>query len=66
MRETHKHLGTPNLTRLIASASALLLTAGTAAAHTAEAAHSQNEMVIAVAAVVAVGAVVTRMIVRAR
>ncbi|MAV48283.1 MAG: hypothetical protein CMM70_10540 [Rhodospirillaceae bacterium] len=66
MRETHKHLGTQNLTRLIASASALLLTAGTAAAHTAEAAHSHNEMVIAVAAVVAVGAVVTRMIVRAR
>jgi len=52
------------MTRLIASASALLLTAGTAAAHTAEAAHSHNEMVIA--AVVAVGAVVTRMIVRAR
>ena len=54
------------MTRLIASASALLLTAGTAAAHTAEAAHSNNEMVIAVAFVVAVGAVVTRMIVRAR
>lgn len=44
------------MTRLIASASALLLTAGTAAAHTAEAAHSHNEMVIAVAFVVAVGA----------
>ena len=54
------------MTRLIASASALLLTAGTAAAHPAEAGHGHNEMVIAVAAVVAVGAVVTRMIVRAR
>jgi hypothetical protein len=64
MREIHQHLGTQTMTRLIASASALLLTAGTAAAHTAEAAHSHNEMVIA--AVVAVGAVVTRMIVRAR
>lgn len=54
------------MTRLIASASALLLTAGTAAAHTAETAHSHNEIVIAVAALVAIGAVATRVIVSAR
>lgn len=66
MRENTPNLGTENMTRLIASASALLLTAGTAAAHTAETAHSHNEMVIAVAALVAIGAVATRVIVRAR
>lgn len=55
------------MTRLIASASAaLFLTAGTAAAHTAETAHSHNEMIIAVAALAIIGAVATKFVVRSR
>ena len=55
------------MNRLIASASAaLFLTAGTAAAHTAETAHSHNEVVIAVAALAIIGAVATKFMVRSR
>ena len=59
--------GTNPMYPLMLSASALLLTAGSAAAHTSAAAHSHTEMVIVAAgALVAVGAVLARRLVRSR
>lgn len=55
------------MTKLMASASAVFfLTAGTAAAHTADTAHSHNEVIIAVAALAILGAVATKFVVRSR
>ena len=54
------------MTRVMLSTAALILTAGTATAHTANAMHSHSEVVIAVGALVALGVIATRLIKRAR
>ena len=54
------------MTRLTLSAAAMLLTAGTASAHTAQAAHTHSEMVVASAVVIGLGALAVKALKRTR